>query len=288
MARLKVRLDRIRVVSWAAPGRKPPDIPGFVVTSDFRLNRRADGTPPAYARVKKFKSTTSDAKADWEYQRNRGWLKHWRITLIADDQAGLTPEEVEKFLKHCQFYRLTLVELAMDFGPGSGVDRDFVRRHGLFGKSRRVLKNVKAGELRYGSRKSGKFVRGYWKAEIDAFRVELEMHSALLRKHRIDEKTDISDVAFVIQPKHLLFGRFRWNALSHYVRRRFGMEGEAILEITRQKANISIHSTMKYLRRMGVNNPHRFVVPMKINDRIKSELTKWALNFTEGMNDAEN
>src|ERR1700730_9386541 len=130
------------------------------------------------------------ARADWEDQRQQGWLPPWRITLIADDQTGLTPEEVNKFIKHCRQYRLVLIELALDFAPASHVDEVYVMQHGIFGKSRSRPDLGGPGQLRHGSRRSGKLVRCYWKDQVGAYRVELELHSGLLRKHDIDGVTD--------------------------------------------------------------------------------------------------
>jgi hypothetical protein len=83
-----------------------------------------------------YKSTTDGTKVFWQYQRRRGWLKPWRITLVADDCRGLSAEDVHLVVKHCRFYRFVLIELALDFNP-MVMSHDFVRRHGTFGKSRR-------------------------------------------------------------------------------------------------------------------------------------------------------
>jgi len=83
-----------------------------------------------------YQSTTDDTKIFWQYQRRRAWLRPWKVTLVADDKRGLKAADVHMVLSHCRFYRFLVVELALDFCP-LAMDRNFVRRHGIFGKSRR-------------------------------------------------------------------------------------------------------------------------------------------------------
>ena len=283
-SRLIVRLDRLRWVAWVPAGKEVPFIPGFKTVSDRRIMTRP-GKVPTYGRVRKLESMTSDARADWEYQRQQGWLEPWRITLIADDQTGLTLEEVKQFLEHCCTYRLVLVELALDFAPASGVNAVFVEQHGLFGKSRRRPDLGGPGQLRYGSRRSGKLVRCYWKDQIGAYRVELELHSRLLREHEIDRVRDICRVSGVIFPKHCRFVTFAWERLQRYLERRFGQRCERILAVARRLANLSLRRASRYLRRKGVNNVHRFLVSLRMNREIEKALLEWSIKFGEAMND---
>ena len=81
---------------------------------------------------------TNDMKIYWQYDRLKGWLMPWKITLVADDESGLSYEEVEQVLKYCRHFRFLIVEIAVDFSPSVGVDRRFIRQHAIFGKSRRV------------------------------------------------------------------------------------------------------------------------------------------------------
>jgi len=130
-----VRLDRLQVVSWAPPGHKPPSLDGFVVTRDSFV--RSQTTTSTYARCCQYKSVTDDTKIYWQYSRRKGWLKPWKITIVADDSTGLSRDQIERVLDHCRFYRFLTIEVALDFGPQSAVNREFVKRHAQFGKSRR-------------------------------------------------------------------------------------------------------------------------------------------------------
>ena len=204
--------------------------------------------------------------------------------MIADDKTGLTGKEVRACGGHLRFEVITLVELAIDFGPDSIVDYDFVKRHGLFGKSRFRADRSGPDNIRYGERRSGKLVRCYFKAQVNGFRVELELHSTLLRKLQINEKNDLPNVVFRILPKHLLFVRFEFDSLHRYLLKRFGDdEGARIFEIARKQAKTSIHETLKYLRSVGVLNAHRLVTPMKINQAIENAIMRWVLKFSQDL-----
>lgn len=129
-----VRLDRLQMVAGYAP-RKPPAIRGFKVVSDHFV--RPQTTVQTYARCRQYNSVTNGARIFWQYDRRKGWLKPWKITLIADDRCGLSRGEVWEVVRHCRRYRFLLVELALDFSRQSGITERFVLRHGVFGKSRR-------------------------------------------------------------------------------------------------------------------------------------------------------
>lgn len=135
MKSIKVRLDRVQLVSWAPQGRKPPPLEGYRIMRDSFVRRQT--TTATYARSREYQSLTDDTKVFWQYQRLKGWLKPWKITIVADDQTGLSCEQIQQVLGHCRHYRFLIVEIAVDFVPTTGVDGSFVRQHGIFGKSRR-------------------------------------------------------------------------------------------------------------------------------------------------------
>ena len=130
-----VRLDRLQIVSRAPQGGKPPRLKGYKVVRDWFV--RCQTTTSTYARVCQYQSVTDDTKIFWQYQRLKGWLKPWKVTIVADDDSGLSYDEIEKVLKHCRHYRFVIIEIAVDFCPSVGVNRRFVRQHAVFGKSRR-------------------------------------------------------------------------------------------------------------------------------------------------------
>jgi hypothetical protein len=281
-----VRLDRIRIGSWCKRGRPVPKVRGFKTIRDIRLRWR--GKPRAYGRVRELKSNDSATTAYWQWDRQKGWVKPWRITIVADDLQGIAAREVWTIFKHCRFSKLLLFELAFDFQPSSGVDADFVRQHALFGKSRFRPDRGGPGQLRFGSRFSGKLVRAYWKQAVNSFRVEIELHSSLLPRRRRDNFREIidsrwpevADAGFSILPAHLKFVQLRFKALGRHLRRRFGERGDVLLEQTRARSTESLHSAMAHLRRRGVHNAHRFLRPMtRINAALERAIDEWAKDF---------
>jgi hypothetical protein len=166
-----VRLDRVQVLSHAPGGGcKVPVITGYETIRDgFVRCQTSTGT---YARCRELRSSSSHAQVFWQYQRRKAWLKPWKISLVPNDLVGLTRQDLQPILAHCRNHRLLVVEIAFDFSIQSGVDRDFVNGHGIFGKSRQLTDRGGLRELYYGSRKSGTYVRCYPKASVNAFRVE--------------------------------------------------------------------------------------------------------------------
>jgi hypothetical protein len=285
-----VRLDRLIAVAWAKPYWKLQRIPGYSVVKDNRV--RPQGPVATYERVRELRSETSGTRVFWQYRPRPGWLGAWRITFAGDDLNGIAPREALSIRKRCRFAWLVLVELALDFDPSSGIDRAFVRQHAVFGKSRRRTDRGGPQQLRYGTRKSGKLIRCYWKEEVQAFRVELELHSRLLnkgRKKRARERvyelfSDLTGVPSLVFPKHLRFVRVNWRSLNRHLRDRFGPRSEAILETARSKARFSLCAVSRFLRDSGVNNVHRFLIPIRLNKKIDQALTKWALDFSDYFN----
>ena len=139
MAAIVARLDRVQIVSWAPQGRTPPELDGYRTVRDSFV--RCQTTTSTYARCRWLQSLTSDMKIFWQYQRLKGWLKPWKITIIADDKKGLSYDDIALVLKHCSFYRFLTVEIAADFHPSLAINKDFIRQHGVFGKSHRRASN---------------------------------------------------------------------------------------------------------------------------------------------------
>lgn len=277
--RITIRLDRIGIASWAAPGRKPPLLKGF----KLKYDRFIRGS--RYVRARGLESVDSDARVGWQYQRRHGWLKHWRIVMNGADATGITPLQLREVLKHCRFWRFVLIEVAFDFPPGLGVDRRFVRRHAVFGKSHRRFDRGGKSNLRYGSRQARKLVRCYAKPSIGAYRVELEFHHQLISENRITTAEDIANVPFDMVPKHFRFVCFRWKALRRYLDGRSDLDAAATVSKAKAEARISLTKALKYLRRKGVVNVHKFLMPMRINQSVTKAITRWSADFMRGLNE---
>ena len=135
MADIDVRLDRVQIVSRASRGQKPPLLEGYVIVRDCFVRRQT--TTATYARNRQYQCVAKDAKIFWQYDRQKGWLQPWKITMVADDKTGLSRDEIERVLRHCRSYQFLTVEIAIDFSPSTGVNKQFIRSHAVFGKSRR-------------------------------------------------------------------------------------------------------------------------------------------------------
>jgi hypothetical protein len=260
----------------------PPPIPGFTVRYDWFV--RPTARIATYGRVRGLIAKNSGTKIGWQYQRRHGWLKGWRIVLSGDDWKGVTGSQFAAVLKRCRFEWVFLVELAIDFAPGMGVDRQFVRRHALFGKSRRDAERGGPGQLRYGGRHSGKLVRCYFKESVGAYRVELELHPRVLRPRDACRGASVSDFAYSLCPKHLRFVDFQWTTLKSHLRSKFGERAGEILAGTRERSRVSIRAALRYLRKVGVHNPHRFLRRLAINKQIQTALSRWATTFYGDLN----
>jgi hypothetical protein len=131
-----VTLDRVQLVSGAPPSHKPPlDLEGFAICRDTFV--RCQTTASTYARSREYRSLEGDTKINWQYCRQKGWLAPWKISIAPDDKQGLTRDLLERVLRHCCDYRFITVEVAINFSSSSGINRRFVLRHGVFGKSRK-------------------------------------------------------------------------------------------------------------------------------------------------------
>ncbi len=279
---IHVQIDRVQLLSWAPEGRTPPTLTRFVVTRDSFV--RCQTTTATYARCRHYKSLRDDTKIYWQYRRQKGWLEPWKITIVADDKTGLAYEDFDRVTRRCRLYHFLTVELAIDFSPSMGISRGFIPQHATFGKSRPRAKHSLDRVLYRGRRRSNKLVRCYAKDELNVFRVELELHSRLLRHHSISALADLQRLPGVIYPKHLLLVGFDWERLEHYLAKRFGMQASRVLAGAR-KREASVRRTRRYLARQGVVNIHRFLVPLAINDAVVDALDRWARTFRTKSND---
>jgi hypothetical protein len=155
-----VKLDRLQFYCNRKPTDEIRGIPDLKSVSAHRLNRPTDGRFQAFGRAHWFQSRISGMKLCVESERRESWLPPYRLTLYADDRTGLLHEEVLGVLEVLADFRMTMVELALDFSPES-MNRKFIREHVLFGKSRPVASV--SGTDYYGTRMGTKRVQAYIK-----------------------------------------------------------------------------------------------------------------------------
>lgn len=142
---LRVKIDRVQIGSVGALDDRPPPLAGFSIIRDSFV--RSQTTISTYARSRCYKSRSNDTKVFWQYRRLKTWLMPWKITLVADDNLGLTRQDIEGVLVHCRSYKFFAIELAFDFAPTAGVNREFVLSHAVFGKSHREKRITNTAQI---------------------------------------------------------------------------------------------------------------------------------------------
>jgi len=139
-----------------------------------------------------------------------------------------------------------------------------------------VQNKEKTHALYYGSRKTGKFVRCYQKSTLGVDRVELELHSGLLRNIlTLDDFLYLPDTVY---PKHLQFVEFDWRRLEQHLSKKRADESSRIIAGAKRRA-ASLQKVRRYLHKHGVANVHRFLVPLAMNEEVSRALDRWARNF---------
>ena len=269
-------LDRCQLLAQPLCQGSLPKFPGFRRLRDSFI--RSQTTTKTYARRAEYADQCTDMGVFIQHQPCLPGLAPFKVTVVPDDRRLLTREGLNRVVKEFSDYRILLAEVALDFSAVSGVDLTFTRQHALFGKSRRDTSHSYAGRELYGSRKSAKLVRCYWKSELNSFRIELELHSEWLRGHKICTLQDLARLPNLICPSHIRFVQLNWEALRKHLLQR-GLDAERIIRQIKAGKN-PIHEDMQFLRAtVGVRNVHRFVVSVEETHMVLGALKKWARNF---------
>jgi hypothetical protein len=156
----EVKLDRQQFYCVQNPTAALMANPAFKSLTAHRVARPHGGRFQAFGRAHWFQRTRSRMKVLIESERREAWLPPYRVTMYADDRTGLLPTEVFSVLEVLPDFRLTMMELAVDFHPVQ-MNRKFVREQALFGKSRPVP-SVNGTDY-YGTRRGTKRVQAYLK-----------------------------------------------------------------------------------------------------------------------------
>jgi hypothetical protein len=274
-----VRHDRLEFSSTF--GLKPPTLSGFVPAKikPYVLLRRINSSP-AYTQLTRLYNPSSGTSASIRFRPTGTLLAPLKTTLIANDATGLTAPELREIVEAFDGkHRITSAEFAFDFHPNAGIDVSFVRRFGLFGKSRPKKDPQFPNQQRYGSRKSRRFVRCYWKKELGIFRVEVQISSRWYRESNKCDRTMWGLAALPIFPNDLFFARFDWEALDTFLTR-FGPRYRIVFDEAKKRSG-SIHKLLHYLRvEAGIGTADRFLRPLKINIEIARAWRSWARDFT--------
>jgi hypothetical protein len=227
-----------------------------------------------YRRVVTYRHPRTRTTVAIQYSPACTWLWPFKVTGIPDDQVGFCRDELERIFGAFRRNQLLTAELALDFSSHSGVDRDFILRHGIFGKSLPVGNRI-GDELRYGSRYSVTMVRAYQKPEIRSYRVEVELRKPWLHRQGIQKLTDLQKLHGLLVPSRIRFVSIDWHALARQLSRK-GVAPDPIMKEAQRRAH-SIHRALHYVRsKGGITNAYRLLVPLPINRKIQSALITWA------------
>lgn len=199
-----LKLDRVQLVTHIE-GNPDSIMEGFEVISDHYVSQQT--TVKTYLRCRRLKNVESGAEAFWQYVRQHKFLAPSKVTLVGTDATGLTKSDFPCALANCA---PTLAEFAFDFCPVLGIDSRYVKAHAIFGKSRPNPGRGGAQQLRYGSRWGDKLVRAYPKRTVGRFRVEIEMHSRLLRSLEAPRTM----TRHTVRPRPLFSGYRPWTATA--------------------------------------------------------------------------
>jgi hypothetical protein len=113
-AECMAKLDRMQGSCDQDPTRALIGLAGFRSFPARAIQRKA-GTFRPYRRAQWFHSQRSTSKFAIESEALERWLSPFRLTLFADDVAGLLPGEVFIVLELVPDFQLTMIELAFDY-----------------------------------------------------------------------------------------------------------------------------------------------------------------------------
>jgi hypothetical protein len=253
-----------------------PELEGFQTCWDTFVRRQ---TPiQTYRRVRSLKNSKTKTKVFIQYSRVPPWLEPVKVTVVSGNPEGLQRAELERICEPFRWTRLLTLELAFDFSSDSGIDRAFVLRHGIFGKSR-LVRGRPYNSLRFGTHHSPTLVRAYDKPETASYRIEIQLHSPWLRKYRVTSACDLPKLARLLCPARIQFVEIDWNRLALCLRR---ADPSGVSLNRARKYEPSIHRLLAFLRsEAGLVNVHRFLLPLRINHLIRHKLENWAQQWLE-------
>jgi hypothetical protein len=238
---------------------------------DSFLNRDDPGDFLAYKKVARFRSTKDKGQFWVYYDRQVPNLAKFRIAFFPDDELGLRYAGMVSILDSARDPQLARLEIAVDFGSGSGVDGPYVRRHFLSGKCTPDSVN------HWGRRNGTKYIRSYYKREISAHRVEIQLNWRFLRTNHIDNISDLPKLAELLPRRHIWFVRLNELRVIEHLRKT--RSAKRTLKILKEVNALEkdLYGQLQILRMTGgLKNTRRLLEGLEINRGVENELKKWA------------
>jgi hypothetical protein len=255
---------------------------GFRRTKSAWLKRKHPTDFLPYGRITVLKSSHNGSQILVYSERNSSKLEPYRVVFIPDDALGLEAKVVRS-VRECieSSPRIALLEIALDFPCGSGVDSAFVRGRALFGRSSPYSVGKRPGWDAWGSRKGAKFVRSYHKKEVGAHRVELQLQPPFLRQHGIYAISDFSRLVKILPRHHVWFARLSDQKLTRVMVKN-GISQKRMQEIRNGVSARAGHlcEAARYVRQTaGLKNVRRLLVPLRVNQSVREALKAWAAQW---------
>jgi hypothetical protein len=269
----KVKLDRLQFECSEDPSGALRELPGFEPGRSVFPRRHHNDREVAYGHAQWFKHSSSGTKFNIEGNPQRPFLSPWRVTVVGDDFSGLPKQRTMEILAVIPGFKLTLLEIAFDFGI-QFAQRKALRRSVLFGKSRfaRIFRDT----LYWGTARGMKLVRMYWKSEIGRYRIELELHSRFLRHYGIEDISDFSKLATLLPRKHIWFTQLNTAKLYAHLLRKGNDEVE-MRRIGHELASFNTNAfTLSYGLQFEIQNVRRVLSSSWLNRVVREALVVWA------------
>ncbi len=275
------KVDRLEIGCAGVHMDRLLKLEGYRCTRSHWLKPKSPTDFIPYGRVTALRNEKCGTQILVYSERKSRKLPPYRLTFIPDDKLGLQPKDAFAVLDCVEKHRVSKVELAFDFPSGSGVDSAFVRARALFGKSKPYSVGKRPGWDAWGSRKGAKFVRSYYKKEVAAHRVELQLQPPFLRLHGINEISDLPRLARILPRHHIWFARLSEQKLFSAMVKG-GISQKKMQELRKGVGarTGNLWEALAYLRRRAhMSNARRLLVPLRVNQAVREALKKWATEW---------
>ena len=249
---------------------------------DWPVTREDPEAFLAYGKVAHFRSTKNGGTFALYYERQAKNLDKFRIDLSPDDTLGQQLNEMSSILENATKPRFARLEIATDFGLGSIVDGPYVRRHFISGKC------TPEGANAWGRRNGTKFIRSYFKKQIGAHRLEVQLNWRFLRKHHIDTIFDLPRLAVLLPRRHIWFARLDEQRVIERLRQTLSAK-ETLRILRRVNREPDLWSQLQVLRtEADLKNTRRLLVSLRTNQLVREAFKEWATQWptsAPGLND---
>jgi hypothetical protein len=248
--------------------------PDWHCYEDHDLEREKPEDFLPYKHIARFESNKTGSLF-WLYSERQGErLSNYRIQFYPEDKPGLQFEEISSVMENGKGVKIARFEVAIDCGRHTGIDSRFIRRHFVSGKCKANSANS------WGRRNGTKFIRSYFKEEIGAHRLELQLNWRFLRTNKIDDIVDFRKLVQLLPEHHILFGEIDDVEVIKHLRKKWTATKAVELLKRVQSLEGNLLEQLAVLREAGhLKNTRRLLKVLPINQRITEALKEWAAKW---------